>query len=64
MPAAMSTRRSRTGRPSIEATAEPNPDPICVMGPSQPAEPPVPITSAVATALTGGTTGRTLPPRK
>ncbi len=44
--------------PRLEASAEP----ICTIGPSRPTEPPVPMHTAEATALTTLTCGRIRPP--
>ncbi len=44
--------------PRLEASAEP----ICTIGPSRPTDPPTPMHSAEATALTTLTCGRILPP--
>ncbi len=48
----------RTTCPRVEARA----DPICTIGPSRPTEPPTPMQSAEATALTTVTGGRMRPP--
>ena len=48
----------RTHWPSPEASAEP----ICTIGPSRPTDPPAPMHSAEATALTPATCGRIRPP--
>ena len=48
----------RTHWPKLEASAEP----ICTIGPSRPTDPPVPMHSADATALTTLTCGRIRPP--
>ena len=45
--------------PKVDASAEP----ICTIGPSRPTDPPVPMHSADATALTTLTWGRIRPPR-
>jgi hypothetical protein len=44
--------------PTLEASAEP----ICTIGPSRPTDPPAPMHSAEATALTTLTSGRIRPP--
>ena len=49
---------TRTAWPRLEARAEP----IWTMGPSRPTEPPVPMHSAEARALTRATGGRMRPP--
>ena len=41
---------------------EPSAEPICTIGPSRPTEPPEPMHSAEASALTAGTCGRIRPP--
>src|SRR5690606_26972570 len=41
-PAAISTRRSESGSFSFVARNDPNPAPICAIGPSRPPDPPVP----------------------
>ena len=43
------------------ATVEPKEAPICMMGPSRPTEPPLPIEREDASALTAATTGRMIP---
>ena len=48
----------RTTWPAMEARAEP----ICTMGPSRPTEPPTPMHTAEARALTTVTWGRMRPP--
>ena len=48
----------RTHWPRLEASAEP----ICTIGPSRPTDPPVPMHSAEARALTTLTWGRIRPP--
>ena len=48
----------RTRCPSVEANAEP----ICTIGPSRPTDPPPPMHSADASALTTVTCGRMRPP--
>ena len=48
----------RTHWPRLEASAEP----ICTIGPSRPTEPPAPMHSADASALTTATCGRIRPP--
>ena len=48
----------RTSCPSVEASAEP----ICTIGPSRPTDPPPPMHSADASALTTVTGGRIRPP--
>jgi len=48
----------RTSWPSVEASAEP----ICTIGPSRPTEPPDPMQTADASALTTVTGGRMRPP--
>ena len=48
----------RTSCPSVEARAEP----ICTIGPSRPTDPPPPMHSADANALTPVTAGRMRPP--
>ena len=62
-PASTRIRRSRAFSFSREAKADPNPDPICAIGPSFPADPPVPIVRADAMILTNGTRFRICPPR-
>jgi len=44
--------------PRLEASAEP----ICTIGPSRPTDPPTPMHSADASALTAATCGRIRPP--
>src|SRR5659263_182182 len=61
-PASTRIRRSRAFSFSREAKADPNPDPICAMGPSFPADPPVPIVRAEARIFTNGTRFRIFPP--
>ena len=51
---------TRTARPSVEPSAEP----ICTIGPSRPTDPPPPMHSAEASALTTATCGRMRPPRR
>jgi hypothetical protein len=62
-PANTRTRRSRGLSFKVEARKEPKPAPIWAMGPSLPAEPPVPMVMAEATILTKGTRFRMKPPR-
>jgi hypothetical protein len=50
---------TRRTRPSVEPSAEP----ICTIGPSRPTEPPEPMHSAEASALTTATYGAIRPPR-
>ncbi len=63
-PQATSTRirssLTRTTRPSVEPSAEP----ICTIGPSRPTDPPPPMHSADASALTAATCGAIRPPRR
>ena len=63
-PQATSTRirdsATRTSRPSVEPSAEP----ICTIGPSRPTDPPPPMHSAEASALTAATWGAIRPPRR
>ena len=58
----MSNRRSVGGSLSNPPSNEPNPAPICAIGPSCPADPPVPIVMIDATALIIGTRPRIAPP--
>ena len=63
-PQATSTRilgsATRTTRPTLEPRAEP----ICTIGPSRPTDPPPPMHSADANALTAATWGAIRPPRR
>jgi hypothetical protein len=63
-PQAISTEssrgRSRTRRPSVEASAEPS----WMMGPSRPVEPPEPITAHVAAERVSTSPSRTSPLRR
>ncbi len=61
-PASISSRRSVGGSLSNPPSSEPKPAPICAIGPSWPAEPPVPIVMIEATALISGTRARITPP--
>ncbi len=63
-PAAMSVRRCRVDSPSQPATVDPRPAPIWAIGPSRPADPPVPMVMAAVMAFTKGTRARILPSRK
>jgi hypothetical protein len=63
-PASMSRRRSLAFSLSREAKADPKPDPIWAIGPSFPADPPVPIVIADAMIFTNGTRFRIFPPRR
>ena len=63
-PASISNRRSRTLKPSRVAKYEPNPAPIWAIGPSRPAEPPVPMVMIDAADFTKGTRARILPRRR
>ncbi len=60
-PESISSRRSLGVSRSSRARHEPNPAPICAIGPSCPAEPPVPIVITEATALISGTRVRICP---
>ena len=51
---------TRTTRPSVDPSAEP----ICTIGPSRPTDPPPPMHSAEASALTTATCGAIRPPRR
>ena len=51
---------TRTTRPRVDPSAEP----ICTMGPSRPTDPPPPMHSAEARALTPATWGAIRPPRR
>ena len=64
-PAAPHATRSRSRRSGTRASCpiiEPSAEPICTIGPSRPTEPPDPMQSADASALTTGTCGRIRPP--
>jgi hypothetical protein len=62
-PHATSNRIRSVSRRSTWATVEPAADPICTIGPSRPTEPPPPMHSADASALTRLTCGAIRPPR-
>jgi len=61
-PASMRIRRSPGGSLSTRARYDPNPEPIWAIGPSCPADPPVPIVMIEATDLISGTRVRIMPP--
>src|SRR5580704_8303894 len=58
IPAASKTRRSAGRNRRNPPSNDPNPAPICAIGPSRPPDPPEPIVSALATSLMSGTRGR------
>ena len=60
-PANIKSRRSRSLKPSFDARNDPKPAPICAIGPSRPAEPPVPMVMIEATVFTKGTRPRIRP---
>ena len=60
-PAPSRVMRWRTGMATTRPIMEPKAEPICTIGPSRPAEPPLPRVTAVATALAMTTTGRMWP---
>ena len=60
-PASISSRRSLGGSRSSRPRSDPNPAPICAIGPSCPAEPPVPMVMIDATPLISGTRRPDLP---
>ena len=61
MPAAIRMRLSWFDSRITVASFEPIPAPIWAIGPSRPAEPPVPIVTAADSIFTSGTRPRTLP---
>ena len=52
----------RLGQPDHWPRLEPSAEPICTIGPSRPTEPPPPMHTALARALTAATRGRIRPP--
>ena len=60
-PAAISVMRSQVVSLNFSPTYELTAEPIWMMGPSRPTEPPLPIDSAEASDLTTATRGRILP---
>jgi hypothetical protein len=62
-PARTRIRRSRGLSFRAEAKIEPNPDPIWAIGPSFPADPPLPIVRAEARIFMSGTRLRICPPQ-
>ncbi len=61
-PQATESMTRRSGRRNHWASAEPNAEPICTMGPSRPAEPPLPMVRAAARILKTDTRARIRPP--
>ena len=61
-PANIKSRRSVGGSFNNRASHEPNPAPIWAIGPSWPAEPPVPMVMIDAIVLITGTRVRIIPP--
>ncbi len=61
-PASIKSRRSVGGNFKSPPSSEPKPAPICAIGPSWPAEPPVPMVMIEATDLIHGTRARIFPP--
>ncbi|MMZ68612.1 hypothetical protein D1872_313180 [compost metagenome] len=61
MPATRAILLSSIDSLRIPASQDPMPDPIWTLGPSTPPLPPLPTVNAEAKALTGGTTGLTMP---
>jgi hypothetical protein len=61
-PQATSSRSRRSGTRASCPSTEPRAEPICTIGPSPPTEPPEPMHSAEASALTAGTGARMRPP--
>ena len=62
-PQATSTRSRSSGSRITRPNVEPSAEPICTIGPSRPTEPPEPMHSAEASALTTATCGAIRPPR-
>lgn len=62
-PQATSIRSRDSGTRSTRPTVEPSAEPTCTIGPSRPTDPPEPMHSADASALTTATCGRIRPPR-
>ena len=61
-PQATSSLMRRSSRRNSWASDEPSAEPICTIGPSRPTDPPPPMHSAEARALTTATCGRIRPP--
>ena len=60
-PAAISVMRCQTGIRMIWPSVEPREEPIWMMGPSRPTDPPLPMQREEAKDLTKATTGRMIP---
>jgi hypothetical protein len=63
-PQATSTRIRASATLATCPRAEPSAEPICTIGPSRPTDPPPPMHSAEASALTAATCGAIRPPRR
>ena len=61
-PQATSRRSRRSDTRASCPITDPSAEPICTIGPSRPTDPPEPMHSADASALTAGTCGRMRPP--